>query len=180
MGVGTMGKRKSLILGTTAVVALITSGASALAGSFAVREQSAWGEGSSYAGVAAGGSTSAMFWNPATMTQTGKLSVEQSFSFIFPQSSQTGTNNLPAVLGFRDDFVPNGGRDAVTVGGYTTFQLTDRIWAGFSLNAPFGLTVGFQNPDWTGAIYGHSSWLRTYQRTPSAAIKLTRSLSLGR
>jgi long-chain fatty acid transport protein len=76
MGVGTMGKTKTLILGTSALVALIASGANARAGSFAVREQSAWGEGSSYAGVAAGGSTSAMFWNPATMTQTGKMSVE--------------------------------------------------------------------------------------------------------
>jgi long-chain fatty acid transport protein len=174
-----MGRYKSLILYTSALVALIVSGADALAGSFAVREQSAWGEGSSYAGVAAGGSTSAMFWNPATMTQTGKLSVEQSFSFIFPQSSQTGTNNLPAVVGFRDDFVPNSGRDGVTVAGYTTFQLTDRIWAGFSLNAPFGLTVGFQNPDWTGAFYGQSSWIRTYNGTPSLAIKLTDWLSIG-
>jgi long-chain fatty acid transport protein len=178
MGVGTMGKTKTLI-STSALVALIASGANALAGGFAVREQSAWGEGSSYAGVAAGGSTSAMFWNPATMTQTGKMSVEQTAAFIFPQSSQTGHNNLPPVLGFTDDFVPNSGRDGVTFAGYTTIKLTDNIWAGFALGAPFGLTVGFQNPNWTGAFYGQSSWIRTYNGTPTIAIKLTDWLSFG-
>jgi subtilase family serine protease len=61
-GRGTMGKHH--ILGTTALVALVVSMSQASAGGLAIREQSAWGEGSSYAGVAAGGSVSAMFWNP--------------------------------------------------------------------------------------------------------------------
>jgi long-chain fatty acid transport protein len=39
----------------------------AQAEAFAVREQSAYGQGSAFAGMAAGGSLSAMFWNPATL-----------------------------------------------------------------------------------------------------------------
>ena len=79
-----MGKHRIRILGTTTLVALVVGTTQALAGGLAIREQSAWGEGASYAGVAAGGSVSAMFWNPATMTQTGKFALENSAALIFP------------------------------------------------------------------------------------------------
>ena len=86
-----MGKHRIRILGTTALVALAVGTAQAVAGGLALREQSAWGEGTSYAGVAAGGSLSAMYWNPATITQSGKLGVELSTSILFPESSQVGS-----------------------------------------------------------------------------------------
>ena len=60
---------KTILLACGGVAALVAATGAANAGGFAVREQSAWGQGTSYAGVAAGGSLSAMFWNPATMTQ---------------------------------------------------------------------------------------------------------------
>jgi long-chain fatty acid transport protein len=71
-------------------LALLTGGAAVLlaaqahAGGFAVREQSAYGMGSAYAGIAAGGALSAMFWNPATMTQMPGFSVEGDLAGIFP------------------------------------------------------------------------------------------------
>ena len=37
------------------------------AAAFAVRTQSAYGQGTSFAGIAAGGSLSSMFWNPANL-----------------------------------------------------------------------------------------------------------------
>lgn len=174
-----MGTFRNVILGTTALVALTVTGTGALAGSFGVHEQSTWGEGASFAGVAAGGATSAMFWNPATMTQTGKLSVENDAAFIFPHATQNGTNSLPGVLGFTDNGVNNSARDAAVPSGYTTIRLTDRIWAGLAFNSPFGLTVGFANPNWTGAFYGQSSWIKTYNGTPMLAIKLADWLSVG-
>ena len=101
-GGGDMGKHRIRTVGTTALVTLAVGTTQALAGGLAIREQSAWGEGSSYAGVAAGGSVSSMFWNPATTTQTGKFALENSASMIFPQTTQTGTNNLPAALRIND------------------------------------------------------------------------------
>ena len=51
-----MGKFRNFVLGTTALVGLAaTTATSALAEGFEIREQSAWGQGASYAGVAAGG-----------------------------------------------------------------------------------------------------------------------------
>jgi long-chain fatty acid transport protein len=173
-----MGKFRNFVLSTTALVGLAaTTATSALAEGFEIREQSAWGQGASYAGVAAGGSVSSMFWNPATMTQTGRFALEASGSLLFPQASQTGVTNL-APLGFTDG-TPNSGQDAFVLASYTTIRLTDRIWAGVSINSPFGLETAFQNPNWAGAFYGQSSTLRTYSATPSLAIKLTDWLSVG-
>ena len=171
-----MGKHH--ILGTTALVALVVSMSQASAGGLAIREQSAWGEGSSYAGVAAGGSVSAMFWNPATMTQNGKFALENSVSMIFPQTTQTGTNNLPPVVGIRDG-TPNSSEPAFVAAGYASMQLSDRLWFGLSFNSPFGLSVGFNNPNWAGAFYGESSSLKTYNASPSVAYKVTEWLSVG-
>jgi long-chain fatty acid transport protein len=182
-----MGKHRIRILGTTTLVALVVGTTQALAGGLAIREQSAWGEGASYAGVAAGGSVSAMFWNPATMTQTGKFALENSAALIFPQSSQTGTNNVSALLGLPpafqglslNDGTPNSGQAAFAPSAYATFKLNDRLWAGVSVNSPFGLSVAFQNPNWAGAFYGESSTLRTYNVAPSVAYKLADWISVG-
>jgi long-chain fatty acid transport protein len=179
-----MGKHRIRILGTTALVALAVGTTQAVAGGLALREQSAWGEGTSYAGVAAGGSLSAMFWNPATITQSGKLGVEVSTSVLFPESSQVGTATflLPGIAGTSfgfNDGTPNSSNSAVLPSGYAAMQLTDRIWFGFSFNSPFGLSVGFENPGWAGAFYGQSSSLRTYNGTPTVAIKITDWLSIG-
>ena len=173
-----MGKFRSFILGTTALVGLAaTTATSALAAGFEIREQSAWGQGASYAGVAAGGSVSSMFWNPATMTQTGPFAMEVSGSLIFPQASQTGVTNL-APLGLTDG-TPNSGQDAFVLASYTTIRLTDRIWAGVAINSPFGLETAFENPNWAGAFYGQTSTLHTYTATPSIAIKVFDWLSIG-
>ena len=65
-----MNKRLSLGLraGSALGLAMMTA-ATANAGGFAVREQSAYFQGMSFAGAAAGGDLSGMFWNPAVMTQ---------------------------------------------------------------------------------------------------------------
>ena len=79
---------KTLLLAGCGAGVLLAASTAANAGGFAVREQSAWGEGSSYAGVAAGGSLSAMFWNPATMTQMPGIQSESVVSVILPYSRE--------------------------------------------------------------------------------------------
>ena len=75
---------KAVLLACGGLVALIAVTGAANAGGFAIREQSAWGQGASFAGVAAGGSSSAMFWNPATMTQMPGLQSNSVLSGIMP------------------------------------------------------------------------------------------------
>src|SRR5664280_2193619 len=80
---------KAVLLACSGIGVLLAATADANAGGLAVREQSAWGQGSSFAGVAAGGSLSAMFWNPATMTQQAGLQSESSLSGILPYATNT-------------------------------------------------------------------------------------------
>src|SRR5262249_2793832 len=85
-------------------MSLIGNGSSAIAGgAFAESIQSAFGQGASNAGVAAGGSVSSMFWNPATMTQSGRYAAEFSAIAILPDVSQSGNtiiSPLGSALGF--------------------------------------------------------------------------------
>ncbi len=85
------GRVKSILLGCTSVGILLVATAAANAGSFALREQSAYGQGSSFAGIAAGGALSSMFWNPATITQFNGKTIEQVATGVMPHSSHTTT-----------------------------------------------------------------------------------------
>ncbi|HET8973086.1 MAG TPA: outer membrane protein transport protein, partial [Pseudolabrys sp.] len=140
----------------TALGVLIVATAQANAGAFAIREQSTYGQGTSFAGVAAGGSLSSMFWNPATMTQFQGIVSESGFTFLYPKASHTpqpGSALLP--LGG----VSNSGEMAFVPNGYTSYQLSPNLWMGMSINAPFGLSVS--TPDrWAGRNYSGDSLLK--------------------
>ena len=77
---------KSVALGCVSLGVLLVATAGANAGGFAIREQSAYGQGSSFAGVAAGGALSSMFWNPATMTQFNGKTIERDLTRHYPAS----------------------------------------------------------------------------------------------
>jgi long-chain fatty acid transport protein len=157
--------------------ALVVAATGAMAGGFAVREQSTFGQGASFAGVAAGGSQSSMFWNPATMTQFSGRTSETGAAVIFPHASQGGTST-PGALGLAGG-LNNTGDDALVPSSYTVWQFNDRFWAGISSNSPFGLGVNFSNPNWAGGAYAQSTTLKTYNATPSFAFKVTDWLSIG-
>ncbi len=80
---------KALLLACSGIGVLLAATADANAGGLAVREQSAYGQGSSFAGIAAGGDLSGMFWNPAVMTQFAGMQSSSSYTGIFPYSANT-------------------------------------------------------------------------------------------
>ena len=167
---------KTFLLGCAGAGVLLAATVSANAGGFAVREQSAWGQGTSYAGVAAGGDLSAMFWNPATMTQIPGLNSESVLSGILPYAANTA--------GAASAFAPLGGTgntadDALVPSSYYAWQFSPDMWLGLSLNSPFGLSVNFP-VSWAGAQYAAgSTYLKTYNATPSFAYKLNDLISVG-
>lgn len=160
---------------------LVVATAQANAGALAVHEQSAFGQGSSYAGVAAGGSLSTMFWNPAVMTQFAGVQSASSYTGFFPD-----VKNTPAAGStyFGSPFVRQGATDntyqqALIPAGYMSYQLTPNLWLGMSLNSAFGLSVGFPE-NWVGRDYaaGDTS-LRTYNAAPSIAYRFNDWISVG-
>jgi long-chain fatty acid transport protein len=152
------------------------------AGGIYLHGQSTYFTGASFAGTAAGGpSLSAMFWNPATITQHGPgLTSEINATGIFPRSeiassaatSPTGVNLVP--FGGSGDIAT----DAFLPASYYVFGLTDRISIGMGVNAPFGLNTK-AGPLWAGMFYSTESDTFTLNANPSIAFKVTDWLSVG-
>src|SRR5674476_1460736 len=121
---------KAVLLACCGVGALLAATVDANAGGFALREQSAYGQGSSFAGVAAGGSLSSMFWNPATMTQVPGIQTETVLSGIMPYASHSvNPASIFAAFGGAGD----SALDALVPAGYFSWQINPQLWFGMSL-----------------------------------------------
>ena len=167
---------KALLLACTGIGALCVTSIDANAGAFALREQSAYGQGASFAGIAAGGALSAMFWNPAIITQYKGKTVEQVVNAILPNSSHSFTTASDAAFGGAG----NSGMNALVPAGYSSYQLNDKLWVGMSVNAPFGLGVRFPQY-WAGGrgASGESAKLETYNFAPTVAYKINDMISVA-
>jgi len=156
----------SLRLVAAAAAALLGSTA-AFAGGFALREQSVVGQGSAFAGVAAGsGGVSSQFWNPATtslINDYGLIS-ESNFAGILPQSEAPGAGNV--------------GEKALVPASAYSWGVNDQLTLGLTFGAPFGLATDGNN-GWAGAIYGDRSEVQTYTLGPSASFKLNDWIAIG-
>lgn len=159
--------------GFGASLALMLLSSSAMAGGFSIREQSAEGLGSAFAGIAAGtDGLSAMFWNPATISEhngQGYVS-ETNVSGILAQS-QSG-----AGLGFPSDS-GNIGVPAVVPASYYSYGLSDEVTIGLSMNAPFGLTT--DSDLWKGSYHGNHSEIFTLSVSPMIAYKPVNWITLA-
>jgi long-chain fatty acid transport protein len=167
---------KSVALGCASFAVLLVATAGANAGGLAVREQSAYGQGSSFAGVAAGGSLSSMFWNPATMTQMPGIQFESVLTGLVPSARNTPTaGSTLGALGGTNDTADN----ALVPSFYASWQFAPQWWAGLSVNAPYGLSVSFPNI-WAGRDFAaNQSHLKTYDISPTLAYAINSWISVG-
>jgi long-chain fatty acid transport protein len=168
-----MNSSKGFWLASVAAVSLIAA-TGAQAGGFINQSQSTVFNGMGYAGYAAPGtSPSAMFLNPATMTEFRRFTTENNFSGVFPVTKITGT-------GATGSSTPSGdiGQDALVPASYFIMPLNESLSVGLSINSPFGLTTKPDLP-WGGQLNSTTTKARTYTFTPSVAYKLSDSLSLG-
>jgi long-chain fatty acid transport protein len=166
----------SFLLAYSALGALIAATVDANAGGFALSDQSTYGQGSSYAGVAAGGSLSSMFWNPATTTQMPGIQSEIVATAILPYgvNAVAATSTLAAFGGTN-----NIGNNSVLPSGYGSWQVNPNTWVAISLNTPFAVSGSFPNM-WAGRDYAMGSpSLNTYNATPSFSYKFNDWISVG-
>lgn len=161
---------------------LIIASTQVQAGGFALREQSAYGQGVSFAGVAAGGALSSMYWNPATITQYNGKAFEVDAAAILPKASHSYTSSTLGSSGLGpfgyNRNVSDSGDDAVVPASYSSWQLNDRLWVGLSVNSPFGLSVSFPGA-WAGAGYGQSADVKSFNFQPVIAYKISDMVSIA-
>jgi len=181
---GVMSNRrvKSLLLACSGVAALLAATVDANAGGFALHEQSAYGQGSSFAGIAAGGALSSMYWNPAAITQFNGMTFEADVTGILPSNSQSYSSSgllaLPFVGGFYGNGASNTTSDALLPAMYASWQINSQLWAGLSINSPFGLSVRFPQL-WAGTTYGQNADIKSYNFAPTLAYKINDMISIA-
>ena len=165
--------------GCAAVVAAISS-TGALAGGFGV-EQSAFYQGLSFAGAAAGGagSLASISWNPATATFAGSgWQAEASASYLIVSADVTVSNpgaQIPPVGTAQTDI----GRNAVIGASYYTYRLNEKTVFGLSLTSPFGLGTKPNDTNWAGQYQGITTYVFNVNATPMVSYEVTPGFSIG-
>lgn len=149
------------------------------AAAFQLLEGNASGLGNAYAGSAAvAEDASTVFFNPAGMTLLPGRNVAFSVDLVRPQAefSNRGSTNA-----FGQGPGGNGGDAgdwAAVPAGYMTWQLTDRLFAGLGVGAPFGLKTQYDS-SWAGRFHAIKSEIKTVNINPSIAFKVNDVFSIG-
>lgn len=160
--------------------ALLIGAASAQAGGFAVREQSAYGQGSSFAGMAApGDSISSMFWNPAAITTVTGMTAEGNLTGVFPQSELDVDPSRSTLT--RLGITANGGNvgeTGVVPAAYFAMPVTDQLYFGVSFNAPYGFSTTSE-PPWVGMFSHLDAEAKSVNVTPVVGYKFNDMVSVA-
>jgi long-chain fatty acid transport protein len=150
----------------------------AQAGAFAVREQSAYYQGMSFAGAGTGDTLSSMYWNSAAAAAAPGMNTETHVSVILPDSEITATDGLALDLGLGAES-GDIADPALVPASYANYQLTDRLYLGLAINSGFGLVTKPDNVDWAGSILAVTSDVFTLNVNPTLAYKVTPELTIG-
>lgn len=160
---------------------LLGASASAFASGFQLREQSATGQGASFAGMTAGGEDiSAMYFNPAALGRYRGSQILGSVAYIAPQAKLKNTNASrstgAAITGTAapDD----AATDAAVPSLYAMWDFGGPLKLGLSANVPFGLETDY-GADWIGRYHATHSALSTLAIAPSAALDVGNGVTLG-
>ncbi len=166
-----IGGAAGVLLATTAIVT------PSLAGGFAVREQSTEFQGMSFAGSAAGGALSSMFWNSAALGSADwGLRNSSNYAYIIADSEITVLpGSTVGGVGTSVDI----GRNAIVPADYYSYRLSKDMVVGLGINAPFGLGTEVDNPNWAGQFHHRSSKMVTYNFNPTLAYQLHPGLWVG-
>jgi len=128
--------KKLLIVSSISASAILTSSIVSAAG-FALREQSVYGQGSSFAGIAAGGDISSSFWNPATISEVNTSELQGALNIISSSTEieTTGSSNL--IYANLEETGEVGGT-AIIPNIYYGSRMNDKLSWGLSLTVPYG------------------------------------------
>ncbi len=192
-----MSHRSRLTLTALTLVAVGAFAPQAQASGFQLREQSPLSQGNAFAGISAGGGDiSALFFNPAVMTQYDGWQFSMGGTYVgldakFQNASASRTATLQG-LGFFS--APITGTSLNTISGPTNngnaaisavlpefnimYSVSKDLKLGLSLNVPFGLTTEY-DANWIGRYHALKSDLKTIDIAPSLAYRVNDTFTFG-
>ena len=174
---------RGALLSTVAATALIATATAAIAGGFAVRQQSVVHQGASYAGAAAGNDLSAMYWNPAAAANLNGFNTQSSYTLMVPQAEVNITSASPALASFGNSS-GDIGHLAFLSSSYMAYQFKNfdpNLFIALSINSPFGLKTDLdrEHDTYKGAVVGRESRLLTMNFRPTLAYRITPDFFIG-
>lgn len=174
--------RLRILLAGTLAGGLAAAGDAAATG-YELREQSAVGQGASFAGSAArNDDPSMLFFNPAAMAGLPGIQGAVVGSGIFPRAEATsGTATRNTALGgspITGSLGGDLGLDAFVPALYTTVALGSDWRVGLSVNSPWGLVTKYPF-DFIGRYHALTSSLRTINVAPAVSWQATPTLAFG-
>ncbi len=153
------------------IVSVVFSAELCSASGFALYEASARGNALAGALVARADDPSALFFNPAGITQLPGLQMMAGATFIMPSTKVT-TYSPQAVT---TSSVDNTWYPAHL---YATYQATDKVWLGLGVFSPFGLGTEFPET-WPGRYNSYKAIIQTIDVNPNIAFKVNDKFSFA-
>lgn len=184
-GGGKMKKIKKIL--PCLVVVMIFSAGTALGAGFKLPEQGAKAMGMSMAWTAQADDPSAIYYNPAGITQLTGHQILLGGTLIFAKGSEfNGTITVPPPVSLTLPIAEKGkDQEFFAPVAYYTYGASEKVFLGIGINAPFGLartySPNFAPPSTTGNIglnvqHAH---LKTVVINPTIAYKLSDFVSFG-
>jgi len=164
---------------TTAVLLALASQAANASG-FALIEQSASGQGLSYAGAAANAEDASVMWfNPAGLTEIEGSQAIVGGHIISPSARFSDDGSY--ALGNPATVTGGGGDDGATVGFVPNVYWKTKAGEydiGLGINVPFGQHISYDE-NWAGRFLATETNLKTININPAIARKINDKVSFG-
>jgi len=141
----------------------------AFSAGFRLSEQSAKANGMGNSFVAVADDASAVWYNPAAITELDKTQISLGSVMIAPQMEHKNTNGDTDKIAKRLHVPPQF---------YATHKLNEKFSLGLGINAPFGLQTNWGTDSNTSSIATLSD-IKTFNYNLNAAYKVNEKLSLG-
>lgn len=180
-------RSQTALLGSVAGIAVALSSAPSFAGGFAVRQHSTYSQGAAYAGAAANGQLSAMFWNSAAAANLNGagpvgLNFDSNYALVLPDVTVTvntlGGAPVSSALDRNSDIADL----SVIPASYLNYQFKNfdpRLYFGMALNGHFGSSTKPDDTNYAGSILGRSSRFKSFILNPMLAYQFTPQLAVG-
>jgi long-chain fatty acid transport protein len=166
--------RKFFWMSGASILALVSACGPALAGGFAIGEQSTVFMGTASAGAAAGGSIGSMYWNPAATSALPGTNTESSYTLVLP-NAEARVNQGPGGPSRSGEI----GIDSPVGASYGSYQVSRDLWIGMAFNSPYGLATKPENEGYTGNILGQTTKLLTLDANPTLAYRIAPGVTIG-
>jgi len=127
----------------------------------------AMGMGGAFVGLA--DDPSAVYFNPAGITQLSGLRFSIGATYIKPSSTFTGPSPSKTESKLKDRFF-------YPANFYATYEAGNDFWLAFGFNDPFGLGTEWED-NWVGKYRTTKTEIRTFNFSPTVAYKINDQLS---